>query len=177
MDEKVLQEPLLSDQEDADFERDDSNIAILNRELRKLTFARYVAGVSLFLMIISWVEIAILLRKINEVGRTGNRSIFSKKLPPEFIFPSDFNPGGLKYDTPVEYSIKTVWGDVNETISDQAWDTVDSSPIVVALSDEYASQHGLEKSTRFPWDDTKGIYHVKAFHHLHCLVLLPLSYQ
>ena len=47
---------------------------------------------------------------------------------------------------------------------------MDSSPIIVALTDDYALKHNLDLSARFPWDDNKGIYHVKVFHHLHCLV-------
>ena len=79
-------------------------------------------------------------------------------------------PGGLGYDHPVEYKIHTDYSGSNTTLSDELWEAIDSSPVVVALSDSYAAEHNLEKSARFPWDDEKGIYHVKAFHHLHCLV-------
>lgn len=78
--------------------------------------------------------------------------------------------GGLGYSHPVEYKVHTEYGDINTSLADELWDAIDSSPIIVALTDEYAHAHGLERSARFPWDDGKGIYHVKAFHHLHCLV-------
>ncbi len=72
------------------------------------------------------------------------------------------------------YHTHTEYGASNDTLADELWEAIDSSPIVVALTDNYAIQHGLETSARFPWDDEKGIYHVKAFHHLHCLVGCPL---
>ena len=42
--------------------------------------------------------------------------------------------------------------------------------MAVALTDEYAESHGLPIADRFPWDDDKGLYFIKAFHQLHCLV-------
>lgn len=69
--------------------------------------------------------------------------------------------------TPIVY--KTEWGK-NETLMDELWENLDVSPIVVALSHEYAEEHGLARSAPFPWDDEKGIYHIKVFHQLHCLV-------
>lgn len=81
-------------------------------------------------------------------------------------------PGGLGFDTPVIYQSSTdYWGE-NETLADELWNGVDTDPLVVALSDDYAQQHDLEMSGRFPWDDEKGIYFLKAFHNLHCLASL-----
>lgn len=44
--------------------------------------------------------------------------------------------------------------------------------LVVALEDTWAAEHGLPKSVfRFPWDpETKGVYFLKVYHGLHCLV-------
>lgn len=78
--------------------------------------------------------------------------------------------GGLGYDHPVEYRVHSDYSSGNTTLADNLWESIDSSPIIVALSDNYARKHKLETSARFPWDDAKGIYHIKAFHHLHCLV-------
>lgn len=78
--------------------------------------------------------------------------------------------GGLGYNYPVEYQSHSDYSSNNSTISEEHWEAIDTSPIVVALSDDYAREHSLQISVRFPWDDNKGIYHVKAFHHLHCLV-------
>ncbi|KAL9005344.1 MAG: hypothetical protein Q9188_001885 [Gyalolechia gomerana] len=82
---------------------------------------------------------------------------------------------GLAYDTPVEYKVHTEYGR-NDTKADELWDAIDSSPIIVALTDGYAKAKGLELSARFPWDDSKGIYHIKAFHHLHCLKSMRKAY-
>ncbi|MCJ1271668.1 hypothetical protein MMC22_011573 [Lobaria immixta] len=84
--------------------------------------------------------------------------------------------GGLGFDTPVIYQSSTdYWGD-NETLADELWNGMDTDPIVVALTDDYAQQHGLKMSGRFPWDDEKGIYFLKAFHNLHCLKLMRKAF-
>lgn len=59
-------------------------------------------------------------------------------------------------------------------MADELWNGMDTDPIVVALSDDYAQQHDLKISGRFPWDDEKGIYFLKGFHNLHCLASLLL---
>jgi hypothetical protein len=58
----------------------------------------------------------------------------------------------------------------NETSVDEYWESLDTGAIVVALDHEYTDNHGLARSVPFPWDDEKGLYHIKAFHQLHCLV-------
>ena len=75
-------------------------------------------------------------------------------------------------DTPLVY--KTHWDD-NGTAMDDFWEGLDASPIVVALSHDYADEHGLARSVPFPWDDEKGLYHIKVFHQLRCLVCGPLQ--
>lgn len=88
--------------------------------------------------------------------------------------PLILDSGGLGHDTPVPYHIHTEYTSSNTTLADSLWEALDSSPIIVALTDSYAQSQGLDLSVRFPWDDTKGIYHIKAFHHIHCLVRFPL---
>ena len=46
--------------------------------------------------------------------------------------------------------------------------------MVVALSDEWAAENSIPRSIfRFPWDEErKGIYYLKVYHGLHCLVSL-----
>ena len=61
------------------------------------------------------------------------------------------------------------WGE-NITLADELWESLDTNPVAVALSDEYARGHGLPESARFPWDDEKGLYFIKAIHDLHCIV-------
>ena len=40
----------------------------------------------------------------------------------------------------------------------------------MAIPDGWATEHNLPPSQRFPWDTTKGVYTLSAFHTLHCLV-------
>lgn len=85
-------------------------------------------------------------------------------------YSTDYASGGLGFDTPVSYKSQTdYWGD-NETLADELWDGLDTSPMVVALSQNDAREKGLSLSVPWPWDNEKGIYLIKAFHSLHCLV-------
>lgn len=77
------------------------------------------------------------------------------------------NIGGLTFDSPVPY--EQIWPH-NETRDEEMWLNTDASPVVVALTHEYAEEHGLPPSFPFPWDDGKSVYYLKVFHQLHCLV-------
>lgn len=98
------------------------------------------------------------------------RSRFSKSISYCLSQPSHKVLGGLGYDVPVVYHAVTDYWSDNETLADELWDNIDTSPMGVALSDDYAQSHGLPIASRFPWDDEKGTYFLKAFHQLHCLV-------
>ena len=77
----------------------------------------------------------------------------------------------MTYNTPTTYHNYTDYLSQNETYAHQMWSNIDTSPLEVALTDEYAAEHGLGISIlRFPWDPSKGIYFLKVYHHLHCLV-------
>lgn len=58
----------------------------------------------------------------------------------------------------------------NRTIANAAWDEVKIDLGIVALSDAFVEEHGLMPAQRFPWDASKGIYLINAFHNVHCLV-------
>ena len=58
----------------------------------------------------------------------------------------------------------------NRTIANAAWDGVKIDLGLVALSDAFVEEHALLPSQRFPWDASKGIYVINAYHNLHCLV-------
>ncbi|CAI6336795.1 unnamed protein product [Periconia digitata] len=80
------------------------------------------------------------------------------------------NYTGLAYDTPKKY--ESNWGK-NDSEADEFWDSLDASPVVIALTyEEAASKYGLGPSAPFPWDNEKGLYYIKAFHHLHCLKII-----
>lgn len=83
---------------------------------------------------------------------------------------------GLTHDTIVPYEVYTDYMHENRTISDALWSKLDSSPIVVALDQDYTDRHNLDPSIPFPWDQSKGLYHLKAFHHIHCLKNIRHAY-
>lgn len=84
----------------------------------------------------------------------------------------------LAYDTPLIYYNHTDYMSNNDTLQDEMWDRIDTSPLVVALDDDWATEHQLPLSVfRFPWDpEAKGIYFLKAFHGLHCLKVLRKAF-
>jgi hypothetical protein len=77
---------------------------------------------------------------------------------------------GLALDTPSMHYHHTDYWSENNTKSDELWEKIDTDPMVVALTDDFADTHDLPRSDRFPWDHTKGRYFIKVFHQLHCLV-------
>jgi hypothetical protein len=79
---------------------------------------------------------------------------------------------GLTFNTPTPYHAMTKYWDPNATETDMeaAWDAIDTSPMAVALPDDYARRTGLPPSTRFPWDTERSVYYLKGLHDLHCLV-------
>ncbi|RDL32062.1 uncharacterized protein BP5553_09464 [Venustampulla echinocandica] len=52
---------------------------------------------------------------------------------------------------------------------DRLWGELDVSPGLIRISDKWADANGLPRSTRFPWDNTQGMYYLGAFHQMHCL--------
>ncbi|CAJ2512979.1 Uu.00g010980.m01.CDS01 [Anthostomella pinea] len=73
------------------------------------------------------------------------------------------------------YVIVTPYSSENEALQDQLWYDINVDAAVVALSDDWASQHDLRKAQRFPWDQTKGLYILHGYHNLHCLKLVYIS--
>jgi hypothetical protein len=57
----------------------------------------------------------------------------------------------------------------NETDQEALWDATDFDKGNIALSDSYARSMGLPRSQRFPWDTSKGLYLLNAYHTLHCI--------
>jgi hypothetical protein len=68
------------------------------------------------------------------------------------------------------YYSKTDWQSENETIADGLWDGLNMDSITVAISKDWAAEHGLPPSAPFYWDADKALYHVKGIHGMHCLV-------
>ena len=53
---------------------------------------------------------------------------------------------------------------------DDLWESIVDFPGVVALDGDFVKEKHLPPSYPFPWDDSKGVYIVAAYHSLHCLV-------
>ncbi len=83
-------------------------------------------------------------------------------------------PAGLTLSESVEFPYSTGYGPevTNHSLLDDRWEAIDINSGVVAITDEWASEHNLAPTQRFPWDTSKGVYLITAFHTLHCLVRL-----
>ena len=64
-------------------------------------------------------------------------------------------------------------GNVTTIFADEMWEAIDIDPGIVAVPLDWAEEHNLAETQVFPWDQTKGIYVVNAFHSVHCLVRPP----
>ena len=58
----------------------------------------------------------------------------------------------------------------NATEDEELWANTNYDAGQVALDDDYARAMGLPRAQRFPWDPTKGVYLLTAYHNLHCVV-------
>ncbi|KZM20640.1 uncharacterized protein EKO05_0010958 [Ascochyta rabiei] len=77
----------------------------------------------------------------------------------------------LTFDTPILYEpISQFWNpNISTHEMDAAWDAIDTSPMAVALHDDFTKKVGLPPSGRFPWDTERSIYYLKGIHDLHCV--------
>ena len=72
---------------------------------------------------------------------------------------------------PIAYTLEGPYSLAGDRVeADRHWADIEIDAGVVALSDSYVSEKGLPEAMRFPWDETKGIYFLNAYHNLHCLV-------
>ena len=124
----------------------------------------------LFGLLLSISYNAALTIRVNRTERDTGRSVFSKISFSGKEGQADHPTGGLAYDTPTAYHSRTDFQSKNETIVNELWESMDTSPIAVTLKDETAIKNGIPVAGRFPWDNSKGVYYLKVFHDLHCLV-------
>lgn len=78
---------------------------------------------------------------------------------------------GLAFDTPIPYEpISQYWNpNISAHEMDTTWDAIDTSPMAVALHDDFVRRVGLPPSGPFPWDTERSIYYLKGLHDLHCV--------
>ena len=79
---------------------------------------------------------------------------------------------GLSRDPAVRFPWSTGYGPeiTNHSLADERWEALNINSGIVAIPDGWATKNNLPPTQRFPWDTTKGVYTVSAFHTLHCLV-------
>lgn len=68
-----------------------------------------------------------------------------------------------------------IYNSPNETLTNEAWEHLSSDLGSVALPQAYAISKGLPPAQAFPWDESKSIYFLNAYHGLHCLKLMRRS--
>lgn len=81
---------------------------------------------------------------------------------------------GLKEgEVDVFWNQKGAYTDSDDDVRDRLWDSLDFDPGVVAVPKLWAAEKGLDEGATFPWDSSKSLYFVNAYHSLHCIVWDP----
>lgn len=85
---------------------------------------------------------------------------------------------GLEVKKEITYWTKTEYSDDNETYADALFDAIDTDPDGITLPLVQAKEQGLILADPpFPWEESRGIYYIRGFHDLHCLVCLSQPFQ
>ena len=58
----------------------------------------------------------------------------------------------------------------NHSLADELWEAIEIDPGIVAIPLDWAEEHNIAETQPFPWDSSKGLYVINAFHNIHCLV-------
>lgn len=58
----------------------------------------------------------------------------------------------------------------NHTLLRERWNSLSIDDGIVAIDNDWAEERNLGKGQPFPWDDSKSLYLITAFHSLHCAV-------
>lgn len=69
------------------------------------------------------------------------RSPFSESSQSYSLQRSHKVQGGLGYDTPTVFRSPTDWWGDNESLAEELWEHIDTSPMAIALTDDYARSH------------------------------------
>ncbi|PQE29660.1 cytochrome p450 protein [Rutstroemia sp. NJR-2017a BBW] len=79
----------------------------------------------------------------------------------------------------VEWLQESGYTSSNTTLRDHLWDAINHDSGIVAVPETWAAEKGLPMGSTFPWNPTKKIYFVNAFHGLHCVILhgIPQRHQ
>ncbi|KAJ5928273.1 hypothetical protein N7466_007229 [Penicillium verhagenii] len=97
------------------------------------------------------------------------------RLAPNNLIEQPSHFAGLQRTREEPFVMQTKYASENETLRNELWYNINIDDGMVALSDEWAAQHGLRTAQRFPWDNSKGIYLLHGFHNLHCLKIIYIA--
>ena len=83
-----------------------------------------------------------------------------------------FSPDGLSFKRDIERrgSVPTRFMSENETEAAAAWDSIEAGHGLVAIDPQWAAALDLPASFQHPYDSSKVIYVIGAYHAIHCLV-------
>lgn len=114
------------------------------------------------------------------VARSAQSHVSTEELPSAYGMPALTDgprssrltfAAGLTKTKAVAQVQATDWWGLNETLADELWGTIKTEQGMVALSNEFTDSKGLPRGVAFPWDETKSVYFLQAYHTLHCLVI------
>ena len=72
---------------------------------------------------------------------------------------------GLTLSVPKPFIVEGFENNIPE--SDWEYPRLDDG--IVALPDSWVASKGLPEAQRYPWDTSKGLYHLHGYHNLHCV--------
>jgi len=78
----------------------------------------------------------------------------------------------LEPDIYPPFQPSTVYSSENLEVASDAWERLNSDSGMVALDQDYIKSHSLPASQAFPWDPTKSVYMINAYHALHCVKII-----
>jgi len=77
----------------------------------------------------------------------------------------------------VEWQQKSIYTDTNLTARDHVWDEINHDIGIVAVPKTWVVEKGLPMGSTFPWNESKALYVINAYHQLHCLKLIYRTFM
>jgi Mycotoxin biosynthesis protein UstYa len=156
--------------------RDDFEVESLSTDENK-------PSVSFFSVLISLITFCLVLLICNVTLYTQNQRLklatndggFSKSLYTFFFFHQAPRLTALiagiyaRGKTWTQFHTYTKYSDINQSVSDPAWESFTTNGFVAIPHDE-AADFGLPVAEDFPDDESKGVYVLTGFHDIHCVV-------
>lgn len=103
-------------------------------------------------------------------GRSMVRGFFS--LGRKYVLLTAKIRANLANNIPKPFIHTTEYSSNNLTQVQELWDAINFDEGQISIPHDVAAEMQLPPAQPFPWDPTRGIYLVNAYHNLHCLVHL-----